>query len=256
MQHRMISKSWTKYPDLPIDWRNPEFTKILAKDININRVSQKTQDVWTDCDLLFDRARYLMNQKENEEAALCFDRLVTLRPSELYYSIYAVNCHVSCATNEKLRKEGSVYCDFGIKSCIDDVNKGYPVPVSYLITLFWMKAQMLFQDKEFQQVISFMNEALKYKENKDISYNWRASAYCELKLINEAIKDFTSAIEACEDNSSSTYYNSRGTCYNELKKYRKAIEDYNMALKKDKENVSAWNNRSSLYVELGKYEKV
>ena len=254
---RATVRSWKTYPkDLPIDWHNKEFRRLRTKEIDTNKLSKDTGDVWYDGDRLFERARYLMQQEDNEEAALCFDRLVTFNPLELYYIIYAVNCHVSSTNDEKIRKEGSIYCDFGIKCCIDYCRKGVAVQMGYLINLFWMKAQMLFQNKKFKEVILFMNEALKYNENKDISYNWRASAYCELKLINEAIGDFTKAIEECKDETSSTYYNSRGTCYNELKKYRKALEDYNMALKKDKENVSAWNNRSSLYVELGKYKQV
>ena len=62
------------------------------------------------------------------------------------------------------------------------------------------------------------------------AYNQRGIAYGELKNYQQAIEDFTQAINLNPDPDCPLYYIGRAHAYSDLENYEKAIEDYNKAI--------------------------
>ena len=65
---------------------------------------------------------------------------------------------------------------------------------------------------------------------------------------NEAISDYSKAIEITPNNSS-LYYN-RATIYGNTNQWDKAVEDLNKTLELDPQNKSAYSNREFAYSKL------
>merc|ERR1719295_308977 len=146
-------------------------------------------------------------------------------------------------------------CDAGINLCLRHLRGHHNSFYIWITTFYMLRAQILFQEREWQRVIESISAALQFEESDIIHllYNLRASAYCELKQFKEAISDYGEAIARSDESSS--YHNSRGTCFHELGRYGDALNDYNLAIASNAQCVSAYNNRSSLFVDMKEYEK-
>lgn len=91
------------------------------------------------------------------------------------------------------------------------------------------------------------------KHSSPEAYNNRGNAYIDLKKYNEAIADFTKALELKPDYAEA--YLNRGTVYDELKKYNEAIADYSKAIELKPDYDLAYNDRGLTYYHLQKYEE-
>ena len=73
----------------------------------------------------------------------------------------------------------------------------------------------------------------------------RGTAYNKLKKYNNALQDYTKAIEL--DNSSAEVFSNRGDVYYILQDYDNAIEDYNKAIELDNSYAKAYFNLATIY---------
>mmetsp|Transcript_51922 Transcript_51922/g.63574 ORF Transcript_51922/g.63574 Transcript_51922/m.63574 type:complete len:380 (+) Transcript_51922:70-1209(+) len=200
---------------------------------------------------LFEHIRKLFecNQTKSLEMELCVERLIELAPNNWTYHLFCVQIFKEWKDYNK----AYYHINRGVKILKKQVKSG-KLYNRWLSTFYWFKAHMLFNEKKFDQICECMTISLRHEhKDMDLSYNWRASAFCELKKYDNAISDYTKAIKC--STSPSSYFNSRGTCYHETKQYELALKDYNQALKLDKQCVSGYNNRASLFVELGDFFK-
>jgi len=228
-----------------------EFDIVTANNVNMTTDSNNTNpnvqqisiNYWNDATMLIEHAKKLWENKDVEEAKNCIERSLTLQPEEMIFYIFAIQFYLAFDfVNQSYR-----HCENAISFC-----EGIESRQQWLITFYWIKCQLLFNDKKFHEIIFLMTNALKIKhDHNDITYNWRGAAHCELKLYNKAIDDFTNAIKRAPRPAS--YHNSRGTCYQELKKFDKALSDYNRALSLEPKNISATNNRASLFIECKQF---
>ncbi|TAN61398.1 tetratricopeptide repeat protein [bacterium] len=133
-------------------------------------------------------------------------------------------------------------------------NKTYLAIVIALIFLF----SVLLAGKTVKQIgiwkdgITFWSyEISVYPKGVPIAYINRAMEYEDKGRINDALEDYTKAIEL-EPNYPGTYIN-RGNTYNTLGNYEKAVADFNSAVNIDAKQSYAYNNRSFSYLRLGNF---
>jgi len=105
---------------------------------------------------------------------------------------------------------------------------------------------------DFKKVIDICNEALKVEPNFVVFYT-RGYAYAELNKYEQAIEDFSKAIEL--NPALAVAYYDRGNAYADLNKYERAIKDYEKAIELNPDFAEAYNNRGNAYMELNKYEQ-
>src|SRR2546429_252848 len=77
-----------------------------------------------------------------------------------------------------------------------------------------------------------------------IRYNNRGSAQQARNHLDDALKDYSKAIQL-DTEYAKAFYN-RGGLYDVLGKFPEALEDYNHAIKLDPEYVNALNNRADV----------
>ncbi|MBN1967704.1 MAG: tetratricopeptide repeat protein, partial [Anaerolineae bacterium] len=81
----------------------------------------------------------------------------------------------------------------------------------------------------------------------------RAAAYAQRRLYDEAIADYTRAIEL--DSSLKQAYNNRGIIYAALREYELAQADFSQAIALDGNYILAYNNRAVIHAILGEYDQ-
>jgi len=192
---------------------------------------------------------------------ICVHHLLELDNEHVAYHMLATQiyqsfpAYIDASCHQQRITSALESCDTGIQTCLLSL-QDHPASFALWITTFYvLKAQILFQQREWRQVIDAILPSLKYQrsENMHLLYNLRASAYCELKLFHDAIADYSLAITKSAEPSS--YYNSRGTCWHELAEFDKALLDYNRAIASNDQCVSGYNNRASLYVDIQRYDE-
>ena len=115
------------------------------------------------------------------------------------------------------------------------------------------------QENNSEEVIRSCNELIKLDSNIKEAYFNRGLAYAHLKKREEAIINYTEAINLdIKINTNPTFkepYNSRGNAYNDLGKYDEAIVDLDKAINLDPTYANAYNNRGISYAKLEKYDE-
>ena len=90
------------------------------------------------------------------------------------------------------------------------------------------------------------------REEAEVYYT-RGIAYCESGDYDQAIADFTKAIEL-EPGRAEGHYN-RGTAYSKKGEVKLAIEDYTEAIELKPDYADAYYNRGGAFLRLGEWEK-
>lgn len=111
-----------------------------------------------------------------------------------------------------------------------------------------------FQLKQYQEAINDFSTAIQVKSS-EFSYNWRGRANFEIKKYPESINDFTKAIEINPKSNDIFYiYESRARSYFLSKQYSKAIPDYTKVIQ-IKPTASQYFFRGVSYFNTNKYEE-
>lgn len=84
-------------------------------------------------------------------------------------------------------------------------------------------------------------------------YNNRGFAYCEIGQYEQAILDFSMAIEI--NPGLAPAYNNRGTAYLYTAQYDEAISDLSKAVEIDPRLAQAYNNRGWAYIKMQQYDE-
>jgi putative GTP pyrophosphokinase len=107
---------------------------------------------------------------------------------------------------------------------------------------------------QFSEAISQYSKILELKPNnaiRSIIYKHRGMAYFACSQYNEAIQDFTYALELDTKAYKSAYY--RGVVYSVIKDYSKAIDDYSLALSINPYQSFCLFRRGQAYYHIGDY---
>ena len=128
---------------------------------------------------------------------VCIQQLLTLNNNNISYHLLAIQIYQTHPISEQ-EQHGTIQkyvslaissCDIGIRLCLLHLNSDYGSFYVWITTFYVLKAQILFQQRKWNQVIQCILPSLKYQQSDNIHllYNLRASAYCELKQFREAI---------------------------------------------------------------------
>ena len=131
----------------------------------------------------------------------------------------------------------------------DDVLKKYPnVLIAYID-----RGQGYSERRQYDQAISDYTQALEINPRYAEAYYNRGNAHGKKDLIDQAILDYTKALEV-NPRYAEAYYN-RGNAHGKKKMFDQAIFDYTKALKINSKYFEAYTNRGSAYSIEGQYEQ-
>lgn len=103
------------------------------------------------------------------------------------------------------------------------------------------------------EAIADYTKAIELDPENSGAYLNRAVVYTKLNNPDKAIADYTTAIEL--DPADNDPYISRGVIYGNLGDYDKALADFNQAVQMDPQSISAYLYRGSLYENIGQPDK-
>ena len=108
-------------------------------------------------------------------------------------------------------------------------------------------------DRDYlSQVILHLTTEINNRPDCARSYFQRGNAYLDSGQFNEAIQDYSDAIDL--DPSDPVLYNNRGIALRYMERFESAIEDYDRALSIDPRYRDALTNRGIAYADMGDLE--
>ena len=154
---------------------------------------------------------------------------------------------------------GTYYRDVekNYQAAISDYNKAIELDPLYG-GAYWARGVTLgFGLGHYHEAISSLNEAIKLRPKNGSAYLSRAVFNEKLQKDNEAIKDYTNAIDYLPDggNEIRTAYTCRSTIYLERGMYDNAIKDLAKLINMNPQNGSYYSGRGYAYIKLGNTEK-
>src|SRR5213080_1723482 len=115
------------------------------------------------------------------------------------------------------------------------------------------RAQVLLQQKNYQQALADTEKALEIKPDEIAAIKLRSFAELGLSQWDKAIADFTNVIQKKPDDLQT--YDRRAWANRGLKNFDAAIADYTLLLEKNPNDVEALTKRGYTYSLMGQYEK-
>jgi len=110
--------------------------------------------------------------------------------------------------------------------------------------------------QQFQNAIEDYTKAIELDPKNPWAYSGRGFAYAYSNQLQEAINDYTKAIELRPPPTlAALNYCSRGDVYHDLGLNQNAKDDYTKAIELDPKHAYAYYGRGSVYVQLGQYHK-
>jgi tetratricopeptide (TPR) repeat protein len=123
-----------------------------------------------------------------------------------------------------------------------------PLPQDRLTDYNDNPAQMYWLFKPAYRILKH-DESLKAKPRQAEIYIERANAYCELWNYEQAIADYSAAIDI--DSASALAYHQRGLAYEQVKQYNQAVADYTHAIELQPNYADAFVNLGAAYGKMG-----
>jgi tetratricopeptide (TPR) repeat protein len=112
------------------------------------------------------------------------------------------------------------------------------------------------QSKQYERAIFLFTEALQANPDKKVAcatYFCRAFAYSEKGELDEALSDWTAAIQL--NPKYAGVYVDRAIVYSKKRNYKLAIGDSTAAIQLNPNNANAYHNRGAYYYETGEFDK-
>ena len=144
-----------------------------------------------------------------------------------------------------LRKE----YDRAIEECTKQI-KG-EIAVKYLEYSYSNRGAAYANKKQYDEAISDYSRAIELNPGYATAYYNRAIAYANKRLYGKAISDFSRVVELNPGDSAA--YTGRATAYANRKQYDPAISDYTKAIELNPDDYTAYYNRSMVYADEKQY---
>jgi Tfp pilus assembly protein PilF len=106
---------------------------------------------------------------------------------------------------------------------------------------------------KWDDAIGDYTAAMQLQPNLAYLYSSRAGVYAEKGDYDRAIEDYTQNIRLRPKHDAA--FDSRGNIYQAKKQYDRALEDYNQAIRLNPKNFRAFNNRGVAYASTRQYER-
>ncbi len=118
---------------------------------------------------------------------------------------------------------------------------------------FFLRGNEYYEKGLYDEAITDYTKALEINPNHTSALFYRGTTYLKRSRYDEAIADYTKALEIKPNHSMAL--NNRAAAYDDKKMYDEAIVDYTKALEIDPDYADAWNNRGVSYNNKGLYDK-
>ena len=115
-----------------------------------------------------------------------------------------------------------------------------------------------YENKRLKEVIGQFTKIIEINPENAIAYNSRGSAYHKKGEYNNAVQDFTKAIEIAEKNNTevATVYYNRGLSHSKLNKNNKAVQDFTKVIEINPLYAMAYYQRGRSYEQQGEKDKM
>lgn len=131
------------------------------------------------------------------------------------------------------------------------LDPNYPISsvTYYELGIFW--ALLL----DLNNAVQAFSKAIEFSDNHALAYFCRGSVYMELKMYDNAEKDYCRAMNQLNYlPPTALFFNALGNVQYWLGKYSEAIKYYGQAIQTDNNFIAAYNNRGNAYIKLNKQE--
>jgi tetratricopeptide (TPR) repeat protein len=115
------------------------------------------------------------------------------------------------------------------------------------------RGDALVDENRMDEAFKDFNTAISIHPKYSMAFFNRGNMFNKQKNYERAIADFDSAILYRADFARA--YNNRGSAYKELKRFDEALSDYNRAIDMQPEYAMAFNNRATVYMLQGQYQR-
>jgi tetratricopeptide (TPR) repeat protein len=115
------------------------------------------------------------------------------------------------------------------------------------------RANKYYEKGRYDDAIEDYTRALQVNPNDPVAYYDRANAYYRKGQYDRAVEDYTKAVEI-NPQDEEAYFN-RGLAYFSLGRFEEAAGDYSRAIEIDPQDADAYNNRGNAYTEMGRYDE-
>lgn len=124
---------------------------------------------------------------------------------------------------------------------------GWPIPPA-------VGGEAAIDREAWKEAIEAYSQAIRLKPKDGLSYFFRGWAYREVDQPDQAIADFTKAINHSEPVRVQAYYN-RALAYQTKKKWQKAAEDLTQAIQLEPKTPAYYHTRAEAYRQMGQRDK-
>jgi tetratricopeptide (TPR) repeat protein len=108
-----------------------------------------------------------------------------------------------------------------------------------------------YEQKNFEEAIVNLNQALKLDEGNTMIMFQRAISYYQLKKFDKALEDLQNVLNI--DTTNALVYYNRAVLLSEMGRYNEAIEDYSEAMLINPDNILTYYNRAGVRIELNDF---
>jgi tetratricopeptide (TPR) repeat protein len=222
---------------------------------------------------IFEAGLILQENKKYTDAIQAFNECIGIYPDcssvyflralmyrNLNYSHYALkdfNKSIELNPFEESQYYHRGLCNLLLKipeQAVSDLTRAisyFPDPETY-----FYRGRAYYETRDFENAIEDYTKAIEGEKDRALIYRSRADCYFILDKLVESLSDYNNAVYCSEtDEDRSRSYNERGNYYLNTKEYIKAIDDYTRAIELDPEEGIPYSNRGMAYAELKLYSR-
>jgi tetratricopeptide (TPR) repeat protein len=238
-EYRKVESERQRIYDSRVAWLQNKLDEIAQ--LNYNLIYKLNSRVYND--LSNEIKQYLDNNVRKPidwSDDYYFNQLVSALKSFENKIKYNYNSLVKEA-NSSVKNESEETREPVVQGNTDKVNKA---------EVYFKEAIELWKKQDARGAINKLDQSINLYSDNPYSFTLRGLIYKnELGNFDEAIKDFTKAIQLEPDSSSGYYY--RGTTYYQQERPTEAIKDFTACLRIDSDNTNAYFMRGLLKSKLG-----
>ena len=182
----------------------------------------------------YQRSLALLAVKRNDEAIADVTKAIELNPANADFYFARADAY----SRTKQYAAGIADCRFVVKEIGDSKEAQQNL------------ARIYIDEKEYKAAIVSLARAEELCAQDAGTLNLLGICHANLGLVDQAIADYTKAIE--RDSHSDSSFTNRGLIYLERKEYQKAVADFDSVVRCGKEDAMTYYNRSRAYEALGK----
>jgi protein O-mannosyl-transferase len=238
----LINKVWESNSRVLVLMKYPVMIIAIIGAVIFSYQAYSRTQVWKDSEVLWTDA---IDNYPMASVAYCTRGIYYYQNDELEKAIsdYTKAIKFDTAYATAYNDRGLVYEHMGNNNLAwDDFNKAIIMDSAYA-DAYNNRGLLYLRNNRNDLAITDFSKAITYNPSAQFYYN-RALAYKAISQFEKAADDFTKGIQLNPPQKADYYYNMRGICNDTLRKYNEAIADFSSAINLDPSVAGYWFNRS------------